>query len=293
MQTAIRTVVSLVAFAASTAAAFAQSGLPTTQPNMLVIYRESVKAGHGADHEKTEAGWPAAFEKAKSPDYYIALVSMTGPAEAWFVQPLASNAALGESLKREAADPVLAADLARLSKVDAEHLTGHRVIHARARTDLSIGAFPDTSAQRFFEITTFQLRPGYSGAFAEAVKAYSAAASRAGAPVTFRTYEVVAGMPEPTFLLFSSAAALDAFDAMTSAGDAVMKAASAEERAVLERTMREAVVTVESQRFRLNPTMSYVPRETREKDPGFWLPKPSPRRQTMAAPARTPAAPQP
>ena len=63
---------------AATAAA-GQTGLPTTQPNLLQITREEIKVGHAVDHEKTEAGWPAAFEKAKSPYYYIALASTTGP----------------------------------------------------------------------------------------------------------------------------------------------------------------------------------------------------------------------
>ena len=62
---------------AATAAA-GQTGLPTTQPNLLQITREEIKVGHAVDHEKTEAGWPAAFEKAKSPYYYIALASTTG-----------------------------------------------------------------------------------------------------------------------------------------------------------------------------------------------------------------------
>ena len=111
--------------------AFAQS-LPTTQPNLLQIYREEVKLGHGADHTKVEAGWPAAFEQAKSPYTYIALESMTGPNEVWFVSPFESHKAMEDSQKRES-DPALAASLARLSKADAEHITSNRPILAAAR----------------------------------------------------------------------------------------------------------------------------------------------------------------
>jgi hypothetical protein len=50
-------------------------GLPKTQPKMLTIMREEVKVGRAAEHGKHEAGWPAAFEKAKSPDYYLAMTS--------------------------------------------------------------------------------------------------------------------------------------------------------------------------------------------------------------------------
>lgn len=42
-------------------------GIPTSQPELLTIIREEVKLGRSADHERVEAGWPAAFAKAKSP----------------------------------------------------------------------------------------------------------------------------------------------------------------------------------------------------------------------------------
>ena len=88
-------------------AAIAQT-LPTSQPNMITIVREEVKLGRDADHAKVEAGWPAAYEKAKSPDYYLAMISMTGTPEAWYVTPYASHAAIGDTLKREDGDAIFA-----------------------------------------------------------------------------------------------------------------------------------------------------------------------------------------
>ena len=46
--------------------AVAQS-LPTSQPTYLQVIIEDVKVGHDEEHSQLEAGWPAAFEKAKSP----------------------------------------------------------------------------------------------------------------------------------------------------------------------------------------------------------------------------------
>jgi hypothetical protein len=289
MHMTLRTSIPLALALAFTSPLLAQTtGLPTSQPGMLVIYQEDVKVGHRADHEKTEVGWPAAFERAKFPDYYIALVSMTGPNVAWFVQPTESNAAIGESLKREFGDPTLRAELERLSRADAEHLTGQRTIHAVARKDLSYGAYPDTTRERFWEITTFRVRPGHSMAFAEAVKAYGAAVKRAGLTISYRTYEVVAGEPSPTYLVFVSAPALGAFDATMQHEEAMWKAATTEERGVLDKAMKESVLMTVTQRFALNGPMSHVPREVRDQDSDFW--KPAPKRQTMAVPARTPGA---
>jgi hypothetical protein len=292
MHVTLRTSIFLALALGFTSPLLAQTtGLPTSQPGMLVIYQEDVKVGHRADHEKTEIGWPAAFERAKFPDYYIALVSMTGPNAAWFVQPAESNAAIGESLKRESGDPTLRAELERLSRADAEHLTGQRTIHAAARNDLSYGAYPDTTKERFWEITTFRVRPGHSMAFAEGVKAYAAAVKRAGVTMSYRTYEVVAGEPSPTFLVFVSAPTLAAFDAAMQHEEAMWKAATSDERGVLEKVMKESVIMTVTQRFALNGPMSHVPREVRDQDPDFW--KPAPKRQTLHTTPRPPVVPKP
>src|SRR4030095_2530490 len=99
-------------YAGSASIALSQ-GMPTSQPNLIQITREEVKTGHNAMHSAFEAGWPAAFAKAKSPNYYVGMVSITGPNEAWYVIPFASHAALGESMKRESDDKALRPELAR------------------------------------------------------------------------------------------------------------------------------------------------------------------------------------
>jgi len=104
-------------------AAQAQSqGLPTSQPSLITIIREEVKAGRNADHAKIEAGWPAAFGKANSPDYYLAMVSMTGTPEAWFVIPSANHAAYDQYNRRYDNNAAMTAELDRLSRADADVL---------------------------------------------------------------------------------------------------------------------------------------------------------------------------
>ena len=92
MHHTLRRTLPLMFLISGTGVALAQT-LPTAQPSMLNIVREEVKVGRAADHAKIEAGWPAAYEKAKSPNYYLAMVSMTGPAEAWYITPFESHAA--------------------------------------------------------------------------------------------------------------------------------------------------------------------------------------------------------
>lgn len=265
----------LLAFVAGgTVAAVAQS-LPTTQPKFLHIFREQVKMGRSAEHSRWEAGWPAAFEKAKSADTYIALESVTGPNEVWYVAPYASQAAFGESMAKQNADPALSAETERLSRGDAEFVSEMNALEAVARPDLSHGAFPDLAMMRFWEIGTFWVKPGHGEEFEAGVKAYAAAAGRSAPNASWRTYEVVGGAPDGTYLFFSSVASFGEFDKAREEGDATWKGLSYEEHSAVQKLFAEGTLSSSSNRFRLDPRQSYVSAETRQKDPGFWMPKPA------------------
>ena len=232
---------SVLALAAGGAATALAQGVPTTQPKFMHIFREQVKPGRAADHAKWEAGWPAAFEKAKSPYNFIALQSITGPPEVWYVTPLASHAAYGEMIAAETSDPALEAELERLSKGDGEFLSEVNAMQAVAMPELSHGSFPQIGKMRFYEITTFRVRPGHQEAWIAATKAYKAAAARSAPGASWRTYDVVAGAPGGTYLVFSSVGTFAEFDKMMAEGEATMKGATAEEGAVLGKFMKESV----------------------------------------------------
>jgi hypothetical protein len=68
------------------------------------------------------------------------------------------------------------------------------------------------------------------------------------------------------------------FDKSTADGEATMKAINAEEGAMLEKFSKESLLNVETNRFRLDPTQSYVSKDVRATDPAFWSPKRAPTR---------------
>jgi hypothetical protein len=62
-----------------------------------------------------------------------------------------------------------------------------------------------------------------------------------------------------------------------------MKGFNTEEGMAMQKFMLEGVVNLETQRFRVDPVQSYVPKETRAQDPAFWMPKkPAPAKSTTA-----------
>ena len=262
----------LLCIGASAVLAQGQS-LPTSQPALITIIREQVKMGRAAEHERIEAGWPAAFAKAKSTTYYLAMTSLTGAGEAWFLTPYANNAAIAADMKQQSSDTVLAAELARLSRADAEMLTDWTSIQAMARPDLSHGTFPDLAKVRFWEVTTFRVRPGHQTDFEAAAKVYGASAERAAPGYSYRVYQVTAGMPEPTYLVFSTVESYGQFDDMVANGQKTMQGLTTDETATMQKFSTEALVGSETNRFALNPAMSYVAAATRATDLSFWAPK--------------------
>jgi hypothetical protein len=243
---------------------------------LVTIIREQVKVGRAADHARIESGWPALYGRANSTDYYLGMVSLTGSPEAWYIVPFANHAAYAEAMKR---DLGLAEELDRLSRADAEVLDGIRTIQALARPDLSMGAFPDLAKQRFWEITVVRVRPGHEEEFDAAAKAYGTAAQRSAPGTQYRVYQVIAGMPTPTYIIFASVASYGDFDQMMADGMKTMQSATAAEMAALQKFSADATLSWESNRYRLDPRQSYVSREVRASDPTFWGPMP-------AAPAR-------
>jgi len=137
---------------------------------------------------------------------------------------------------------------------------------------------------RFWEITIFRVRQGHEAAFEAAAKAYRSAAQRAAPQTTrWRLYEVIAGLPGPTYIVFNSVATVSEFDRGMTDSQAIMRGLTVEEGATLEKFSKESSLSVETNRFRLDPGQSYVSKETRASDPGLWMPK---RATTRAAGAQ-------
>jgi hypothetical protein len=264
-----RSICAFVAIVVGGAALLAQS-LPTTQPTLLTINRERIKTGHDAAHVKTEAGWPALYAQAKSPDYYLALASMTGSAEVWFLTPRDSYTGWGKSMEREESDPKLTADLDRLWAADAEHLDGSDAFELTAMPALSHGTYPDLTRTRFWRITQMRVRPGHEKQFVDMVAVYKTVAARVSPNMTWRIYAVTAGMPAPTYMIFASVQSFGQFDALAADGATIGKGATPQELAMFQKFGADDLVSSTTNRYRLDPAMSYVSDETKKADPAFW-----------------------
>jgi hypothetical protein len=197
---------------------------------------------------------------------------MTGASEAWFLVPSAPFAAIEQDNKRNDANPVMTAELERLSRADAEAVDEVRTMLLRARPDLSMGTFPNLAKVRYYEVSTFRVRIGQQQAFEAASKAWMASAKRNAPHTSYRTYELVAGGMGATYVVFTSFESYGAFDQMMADGDKVGAGMTPDELAVMDK-FAGGIMSAETEHFRVDPTMSYVDKATRDQDPAFWMPK--------------------
>jgi hypothetical protein len=94
----------------------------TEAPPILRIFREDMKPGKGAAHEKTESAYVRAFQKVKYPTY-VAWERMTGPTQAWFLEGHANFESIEAAMKLTDAEPMKTL-FSQLDAQDGELRTG-------------------------------------------------------------------------------------------------------------------------------------------------------------------------
>jgi hypothetical protein len=250
-------------------------------PPYLQIFQEQIKVGRAGAHSTIESGWPRAFAKAKIPNHYIAMTTIYGPPEAWFSGGARSIAEIEQQNQAIEKAPGLNRELDRLSQADAANLSGYRAVLARYHPELSNGPDINPAEMRVWEVLIFTIRPGGEGSFAEAAKLYRSTVESAKATMPWATYEVMSGMPGPTFLVFVPHKTLAEIDPATGPMAAI-------EKSMTQETMKkfgdlaQGYSSVENRIFAVSPEMSYPRPEWVGQDPAFWAPK-------RAATAKPPA----
>ncbi len=270
----------------------AQEKAPMGPPKVLQIFREEVKYGRGSAHEKNEAAYVAAFKRAKWPTTYLAVASLTGPGEAWFLTGYDSFEAWEKDNKAAEKATALQAELAQLGEKDAEYVSNGRSIAAFHRADLDYNAPVNIGQMRYFRINTYRVRPGHEPDFVEAAKTVRATYEKLGVEVHWAVYQVSSGMPSPTFLVFVPTKSLKEIDEGLARVMAFQEALGEENGKKLQKMAAEGYLSTESNIFAFSPKMSYAPKAWVDADPDFWAPKPKAAAKAAAAGGETkPAAP--
>lgn len=258
----------------SSALAVAAQAAAGPPPNVLVVYREYLRPGmSGSPHEKTEAAFVKMSVDQKWPVHYIGMTSMSGPNRALFLYAYDSFGAWGKDQEAQSANPAYTAandaaqidDGAVLSKADTHAFLYH--------PEMSVHAGLDVSHARYWEITSFVIRPGHEAQWMELVKIYATGFNKIPdahwALYESRYGENNGGM----WVAFNPMRSLDEVDKgmansqafESSLGDPAMKHAA--------ELAADCLQSSQTNLFVVNPKMSYVSDDWTKSAPDIWSQK--------------------
>ncbi|MGA2136670.1 MAG: hypothetical protein ABSH50_30640 [Bryobacteraceae bacterium] len=266
----------------------AQAPEDTAVPKILMVVREQIKEGREAAHVQSEESWPRLFEKANLAIHYIGMSSISGPPEAWFLEPYDSLAAM-EKAHASMDTSSVAGELAMANAADGELRTGSRTWITAFRPDLSYHAGEAMSVLpkcREMDVMVMRIKFGHEADLAQAAKMLINGDQLSSSDQPVLAYELISGGADGTYLFFAPMDSLARMDEAPTRSAAAHQAMGAQNRGHFESLIAESVQSTESLLFAFNPHMSHVSQEFAAQDPGFWNPKP----KAAAKPVRSHAA---
>lgn len=233
-------------------------------PKILQIGREMVKPGKGVTHAKYEASWTQAMLKAKYSRPFLAMTSMNGN-EAWWLTGFDSWA----DFEKETKNAQLNAVTDQFAPGDAEYISDNRGIILRYREDLSFGIEPLGGAHGF-AVRTIRVRPGHNSEYEEIRKIVKQAVESGNIKgVHSAAFQVIAGAPNGTFLLFTPFTSLAERDTPNEA----MSVAMRDSISKINDLQSKSILSSEDQIFMFSPKMSNPSTDMVAAAPDFWHPK--------------------
>jgi hypothetical protein len=265
------TLLALALVVATSTSLLAQATPAPSPYKILTITRESVKPGRGPAHDKLESDWARAQVGAKSNYHFLAIRSITGPRETWFLSGFPSWTEYTRAAKAYDDSPALAAIDARMAPQESEMLTDARTMVLQLRDDLSYGqgSLPD---MRFLSISRVSVRPGHNAEFVDQRKIVKAAHESAHVTDSYSVYEATAGAPAGTFFIFVPRKSLSEIDdAETVHGAAYLAAMGGDEgRKSAAAAAANYLLSSQTDHFAFLPKQSMVSANWAKSDPSYW-----------------------
>jgi hypothetical protein len=276
---------------AGSALAAAQGAAPTP-PKVIAIAREWLKPGKGGiAHDKSEAGFVAASARAKLQGHYIALNAMTGKQRALYMFRYPSFDAWEQDNKIIDKSPALTAEFDRLFVADGELLESADLSVFTFNEEWSYHTQPAGVAQaRYYEISSFHIRPGHRKEFSDCVKMVKEGNEKAGTGAHWGAYEIAYGGEDGTVLALTHRESLSEIDKGFDDAKKFVEAMGGEEgMRKLDDVCGQGTDTSHSELFEINPKQSYAEDAWIKSDPEFWKPKSKAPEGEGAKPATKPA----
>jgi hypothetical protein len=246
-------------------------------PKVLQITREYTKPGKaGMVHDKSESVFVQAMSRAKWPTHYLAVTSLSGRQRALFLTHYDSFEAWEKDNAAVEKNATLSAALDRASFADGELLDSMDQGVFYFRDDMSLRPMSDLSHMRYLEVSSYRVRPGHDGEWAELVKMVKNAYEKSVPAAHWGMYgQIYGGTGEggTTFLVLIARKTLAEIDRAFNEDDPQFRAAMGDDgMKKLVDLVSKSVESSQHQLFEFNAHMSYADDSWIKADPEFWKP---------------------
>lgn len=242
----------------------------TPPPNFFAVSREFVKPGKDLLYNEIETDGARVCGRMKCPNSYLAISSITGPSQVWWLTPFDSYLDLERIASGYGSDPALLTELAHIVERKADIVTPPELLYAEYRKDLSHDGGLDLRHARFLSITSFKIAPGRTEEFEQLQRLQKSAYERAGVEDGHWVYQVFSGGSDYEFFVIRPLVALSDLERVRDSYSAKFQAAIGPSRADIHRLTAAAILSSTTYLFTPNPAWSYLPKDWIATDPQFW-----------------------
>ncbi|MGD1211970.1 MAG: hypothetical protein ABR973_11510 [Candidatus Acidiferrales bacterium] len=257
-------------------------------PKVLLIIKEPVKVGKGHGHALNEAAFVRAAMAAKMPDRYLAVTTMSGPSEAWFLEGYDSYAEMEKENKYDD-QPKVEAMIRPLMEKDADYVSEGSQTVATYNEKWSYKPGMDVAEMRYFEVETIRLRQGHDKDWEELVALFKTTAEKINMDEHDIFFEARYGAPNGTIYIFTPRKSLADLDAAMGTGKAFQDALGEEGQKKWAKLLEAAIAADSTTLVEFSSEMSYPAEDWVKAYPDFWKPKPMMAPKAPATETKKPA----
>lgn len=252
-----------------------QSNQAVTQagaaPKIINIVHEALIPGREAAYAELLAKIAAGYKRAKIPVYWLESRSLTGATDSMSLNFFDSFADAETALHALGVATAAHPEFMPMQQQLLTYTSSVTNAIAVRRDNASYRpASIDFSKARILRVVTIHVRQGHEEEFDEAIKDLSASYQKLNADAPWVTYQVNAGAPSTTFVIFLPMRSLKEMDDYI-ARTALLRDGEGETiYSRLQEIARNAYLSWDSELYVVSPAASHVSDDFAARDPGFW-----------------------
>jgi hypothetical protein len=200
------------------------------------------------------------------------MYSISGAPEMWWLSGYGTAADIQKLNEASAAMPAVGAVDEKFGPPEADYIASNTTMIASLRDSLSYSAGVPTSALRYFVVSRVLVRPGHNDEFVAARKIIKAAHEAVHASDGYAIYQVTAGAPTGTYLIFAGKKSMAELDANPHGPGYAAAVGGAEGQKKLADMAASYTNNGDSNLFALDPQISVLSKAWYDAD-AFWKPK--------------------